>query len=69
MFLLFIEPTLQLVGGTHNYGRLEVTMDGEVGSICDEGWSRYDATVACKQLGFTDGEYRRYKIFNILMSF
>lgn len=44
-------------------------MDGEVGSICDEGWSRYDATVACKQLGFTDGEYRRYKIFKILMSF
>ncbi|XP_052098351.1 deleted in malignant brain tumors 1 protein-like [Mytilus californianus] len=53
------KPTLQLVGGTHNSGRLEVTMDNEVGSICDEGWSRYDATVACKQLGFTDGEYRR----------
>ena len=35
-------------------------MDDEVGSICDVGWSRYDATVACKQLNFTDGEFKRY---------
>ncbi|XP_033749618.1 deleted in malignant brain tumors 1 protein-like isoform X1 [Pecten maximus] len=52
-------PKLHLVGGLDNFGRLEIVMDDQRGSICDIGWSRYDATVACKQLGFRDGEYRR----------
>lgn len=48
------------MGGAHNTGRLEIIMDDEVGTICDQGWSRYDATVACRQLGFTGGEFKRY---------
>lgn len=53
------KPQLRLVGGAHNTGRLEIIMDDEVGTICDQGWSRYDATVACRQLGFTGGEFKR----------
>lgn len=63
--LISPEPQLRLVGGTHNTGRLEIIMDDEIGSICDQGWSRYDATVACRQLGFTGGEYRRYVLAGI----
>ena len=57
-FLLFKEPALRLIG-TANAGRLEVFLDSSKGTICDFGWSRYDASVACKQLGFIDGEPRR----------
>ena len=53
-----LEPELRLIG-TANAGRLEVVLDSSTGTICDFGWSRYDASVACKQLGYIDGEPRR----------
>ena len=49
---------MRLVGSA-NTGHLEIILDSFTGTICDFGWSRYDASVACKQLGFQDGEPRR----------
>ncbi|XP_052276945.1 deleted in malignant brain tumors 1 protein-like isoform X3 [Dreissena polymorpha] len=51
------KPALRLVGSA-NTGHLEIILDTFTGTICDFGWSRYDASVACKQLGFQDGEPR-----------
>ncbi|MYD94593.1 MAG: hypothetical protein F4Y02_13080, partial [Chloroflexi bacterium] len=36
-------------------GRLEIFLNGEWGSICDDYWTPEDADVACRQLGFAGG--------------
>ena len=33
-------------------GRVEICIHEVWGSVCDDGWSRADANVACGQLGY-----------------
>ena len=50
-----MEGDLRLQGGTTPLeGRVEICINLMWGSICDTNWDVNDATVVCRQLGYSD---------------
>ena len=50
-----IDGQLRLAGGNvDNEGRVEICLNNEWGTICDDNWSVNDANVACSVLGFSN---------------
>ena len=61
------EETIRLIGGSlPTEGRVEVCLNDAWGTVCDDGWTDVDASVACRQLGYSRFSEHLNYIFKFL---
>ena len=50
---------LRLAGGNiENEGRVEICLNNQWGTICDDLWGHIEASVVCRQLGYNTQGYK-----------
>ena len=55
-------------GSTSMNGRMEVCLNGDWGTVCDDEWTAVDANVACGQLGYSrSGMQKKIVLFIMFM--
>ena len=56
---------VRLVGGSDQYeGQVEICINDQWGTVCDDSWSSSDAMVVCNQLGYSPtGTARQHTIY------
>lgn len=48
------EGDVRLAGGLNsNEGRVEICISNQYGTVCDQMWDTTDASVVCRQLGWS----------------
>uniref|UniRef100_H3AH32 Neurotrypsin n=1 Tax=Latimeria chalumnae TaxID=7897 RepID=H3AH32_LATCH len=50
--VVFCLPIRLMDGENKKEGRVEIFINGQWGTICDDGWTDKDAAVVCRQLGY-----------------
>lgn len=46
--------------GGVDFGRVNIEVDGKIGTICNKEWSTRDAEVICRYIGFVAGRKWRF---------
>ena len=60
---------IRLVGGSQAYeGRVEICVNYQWGTVCDDWWGNDDATVVCRQLGYRPNGRQKLLNTNLYLS-